>query len=520
MASTEANSQAAEHLARIRQGYTFDGAAIRLGAAVMDGTVYADTPVRLPLAMMNRHGLVAGATGTGKTVTLQVIAEQLCAQGVPVFLADIKGDLSGLSTPGTSSEKLAARVADVGLDWAPEAFPVEYYALGGDGSGIPLRATVSSFGPILLARVLELNETQESSLQLVFLYADRNDLELYNLADLRAVISFLTSADGKAALSGLGGLSKATAGVILRRLTALEAQGLDRFFGEPEFDTADLLRTTPEGQGVISCLELPTLQTRPQLFSTFLMWLVADLFAELPEVGDLDKPRLVFFFDEAHLLFRDASKAFLASIATTVRLIRSKGVGIFFVTQTPRDVPAEVLGQLANRIQHALRAFTPEDAKALRSTVSTFPVSDYDLEEVLTTAGIGEAVVTVMDEQGSPTPVAWTRMAAPESKIGPSAADVVQGIIARSALLARYGAAVDSPSAFEKLAAAAAPPAPAPPVPMPPAPMPRPPRPIPPAPVPAETADSALLDFARQAAAAFGTELARGLFGTRRRRRR
>ncbi|MDQ0867242.1 DNA helicase HerA-like ATPase [Arthrobacter globiformis] len=406
--------------------------------------------------MMNRHGLVAGATGTGKTVTLHMMAEQLSTAGVPVFLADIKGDLSGLATAAAGSDKLAKRTESIGQAWSGKTFPVEFLALGGDGDGIPVRATITSFGPILLSRVLELNDTQESSLQLVFHFADKNNLELVDLKDLRAVIQFLISDEGKEALKELGGLSKATAGVILRELVTLEAQGMERFFGEPEFDTAELLRTAPDGRGVISCLELPTLQTKPMVFSTFLMWLLADLFEDLPEAGDLDRPKLVFFLDEAHLLFNDASKAFLEAITTTVRLIRSKGVGIFFVTQTPKDVPADVLGQLANRVQHALRAFTPEDAKALKATVSTFPVSDYDLEETLTSAGIGEAVITVMNERGAPTPVALARLRAPESAMGPSAVELVRSTVAGSALLAKYGTAVDNVSAYEKLTGRAA----------------------------------------------------------------
>ncbi|XAS67225.1 helicase HerA-like domain-containing protein [Micrococcaceae bacterium Sec5.7] len=444
-----ANKSTAEKLATIQQGYALEGATIELGAAIIDGELHKDAPVRLPLAMMNRHGLVAGATGTGKTVTLHMMAEQLSAAGVPVFLADIKGDLSGLATAAVGSEKLTTRTDSIGQHWAGKTFPVEFLALG--GNGIPVRATITSFGPILLSRVMELNDTQESSLQLVFHFADKNNLELIDLKDLRAVIQFLTSAEGKDELEALGGLSKATAGVILRELVNLEAQGLGKFFGEPEFDTAELLRNAPDGRGVISCLELPTLQTKPMLFSTFLMWLLADLFEDLPEAGDLDKPKLVFFLDEAHLLFNGASKAFLAAITTTVRLIRSKGVGIFFVTQTPKDVPADVLGQLANRVQHALRAFTPEDAKALKATVSTFPISDYDLEETLTSAGIGEAVITVMNEKGAPTPVALTRLRAPESAMGPSADDLVRSTVAGSALLAKYGIAVDSVSAYEKL---------------------------------------------------------------------
>ncbi|MDQ0674744.1 DNA helicase HerA-like ATPase [Pseudarthrobacter siccitolerans] len=451
-----ANKTTAEKLATIQKGYTLEGAAIELGAAIVDGELHKEAQVRLPLAMMNRHGLVAGATGTGKTVTLHMMAEQLSNAGVPVFLADIKGDLSGLATAAAGSDKLKARTESIGQAWQGRTYPVEFLALGGDGNGIPVRATVSSFGPILLSRIMELNDTQESSLQLVFYFADKNGLELIDLKDLRAVIQFLTSDEGKDQLEELGGLSKATAGVILRELVNLEAQGLEKFFGEPEFDTAELLRTAPDGRGVVTCLELPTLQTKPMLFSTFLMWLLADLFEDLPEAGDLDKPKLVFFLDEAHLLFNGASKAFLAAITTTVRLIRSKGVGIFFVTQTPKDVPADVLGQLANRVQHALRAFTPEDSKALKATVSTFPVSDYDLEETLTSAGIGEAVVTVMNEKGAPTPVALTRLRAPESLMGPSAEDLVRSTVAGSALLGKYGTAVDNPSAYEKLTGTAA----------------------------------------------------------------
>jgi DNA helicase HerA-like ATPase len=446
----------ADKVATIQKGYTLEGATIELGAAIVDGELHKEAPVRLPLAMMNRHGLVAGATGTGKTVTLHMMAEQLSTAGVPVFLADIKGDLSGLATAATGSDKLKARTDSIGQAWAGKTFPVEFLALGGDGNGIPVRATITSFGPILLSRILELNDTQESSLQLVFHFADKNNLELIDLKDLRAVIQFLTSDEGKDELEELGGLSKATAGVILRELVTLEAQGMEAFFGEPEFDTAELLRTAPDGRGVVTCLELPTLQTKPMVFSTFLMWLLADLFEDLPEAGDLDKPKLVFFLDEAHLLFNDASMAFLEAITTTVRLIRSKGVGIFFVTQTPKDVPAEVLGQLANRIQHALRAFTPEDAKALKATVSTFPMSDYDLEETLTSAGIGEAVITVMNEKGAPTPVALTRLRAPESVMGPSTEELVKSTVAGSALLVKYGTAVDNVSAYEKISGKAA----------------------------------------------------------------
>ncbi|MGY4718788.1 helicase HerA-like domain-containing protein [Naumannella cuiyingiana] len=472
----------AERITQITEGYTFDEPAIDLGVLVEADEPVPAARVRIPLAMMNRHGLVAGATGTGKTKTLQVLAEQLSEAGVPVFAADIKGDLSGISAPGQPSDKLTARAAKIGQDWQPTGFPVEFYALGTDGTGTPLRATVSSFGPVLLSKVLDLNEVQESSLGLVFSYADRAGLALLDLSDLQAVLTFLTSDEGKDELGSIGGLSKATVGVILRSLTNLADQGGDEFFGEPEFDTEDLLRVGPDGLGVISLLELPNVQNRPALFSTFLMWLLADLFATLPEVGDADKPKLVFFFDEAHLLFKDASKAFLEAIGQTVRLIRSKGVGVFFVTQTPKDVPEDVLAQLGSRVQHQLRAHTPNDAKALKQTVATFPTSSYDLGEVLQTLGIGEAVVTVMDPDGAPTPVAWTRMLAPRSLMAPAPAQDVSAAVQGSPQFAKYGQAVDRESAREKLAArltagaqAAAPPAAPAPAPGPDAP-PEPPR--------------------------------------------
>ena len=392
--------------------------------------------------------------GTGKTKTLQLLAEQLSSAGVPVFAADIKGDLSGLSEPGETGEKITARAASVGQTWTATGFPTEFYALGGQGTGIPLRVTMSAFGPVLLSKVLGLNDTQESSLGLIFHYADKSGLPLLDLADLRAVVGFLTSAEGKADLKTLGGLSTATAGVILRELIAFQDQGAEAFFGEPEFESADFLQVTPEGKGLISLIELPNLQDRPAVFSTFLMWLLADLFHDLPEVGDIDRPKLVFFFDEAHLLFNDASDAFLDQIAQTVRLIRSKGVGVFFVTQSPTDVPDDVLAQLGSRVQHQLRAHTPNDAKALKATVNTYPTSAYDdLGEVITSLGIGEAVVTVMNERGAPTPVAWTRLRAPESLMGPAEAAAMQRAVEASPRHAKYAQTVDRDSAREKLAA-------------------------------------------------------------------
>jgi uncharacterized protein len=442
----------ADFATTIAGAYKAEGPTIELGRGVHDGAVVAAAVVAVPLKMMTRHGLVAGATGTGKTKTLQGLAEQLSAAGVPVFIADVKGDVSGIAVPGATDGAAPKRAAELGMTFTPTGFPVEYLSLGGLGPGVPVRATVSDFGPQLLAKVLESNETQEQSLGLVFRYADDKKLPLLDLADLRSLLSFLESDEGKAELTAIGGLSSQTVGVLLRGLVTLEDGGGNELFGEPQFEIADLLRTAPDGRGLISCLELPAVQDKPKLFSTALMWLLAELFEQLPEVGDLDKPKLVFFFDEAHLLFDGASKAFLDSVAQTVRLIRSKGVGIFFVTQTPKDVPSDVLAQLGNRIQHALRAFTPDDAKALKATVSTFPKSEfYDLDSLLTSLAIGEAAVTILSESGVPTPVVQTRLRAPASRMGP--ADDVDGTAKTSPLYAKYGTRVDNQSARELLAA-------------------------------------------------------------------
>jgi hypothetical protein len=511
----------ADLVAQVQAGYAFDGETLELGALLVDGEPDPAAKVRIPLATLNRHGLVAGATGTGKTKTLQVMAEQLSAAGVPVFLADIKGDVSGMAVAGQPSEKLTARTASIGQDWKPTAYPVEFYALGGKGTGIPVRATVTSFGPILLSKVLDLSDVQSSSLNLVFHFADKNGLPLLDIKDLRSVIQYLISDEGSEQLQSLGGLSKVTAGVLLRELIAFSDAGADDFFGEPEFESADFLRITADGKGICSILELPGVIQQPALFSSFLMWLLADLFQDLPEVGDLDKPKLVFFFDEAHLLFKDASKAFLESITQTVRLIRSKGVGVFFVTQTPKDVNADVLAQLGNRVQHALRAYTPDDAKALKATASTFPHSAYDLEEVLTQLGTGEAIVTVLSEKGAPTPVAWTRLGAPQSLMAAADPAAMQAIVTGSPLYAKYTQTVDRESAYEKLQARLAPPAP-PVAEAPPAEAPRPGRPAreEPSMVEKVLGSTATKSFLRAAATAAGGAIAREIFGTARRRKR
>ena len=444
----------AEFGARIAAAYATEGAAVELGKGMLGGAVVPEATVGIPAAMCNRHGLIAGATGTGKTKTLQLMTEQLSAMGVPVFAADVKGDLAGLSRPGEQSDRVAARVGELGVEWSPTGVPVTFLSLGGIGPGVPVRATVSSFGPQLLAKVMGANETQASSLTLVFRYADDNGLPLLDLADLGEVLRYLTGDEGKAALKGIGGLSSATVGVLLRKIVELEEQGAEAFFGEPELAVTDLLRQTPEGQGVVSCLELAAVQTQPRLYSTFLMWLLAELFEALPEVGDLDRPKLVFFFDEAHLLFNDAPKAFLEQVAQTVRLIRSKGVGVFFVTQLPDDVPDEVLAQLGNRVQHTLRAFTPRDAKALRAAVTTYPnTSDYDLEEDLTQLGTGEAMVTILSERGAPTPVVWTRLRPPQSLMAAIDAADVDKAARDSSLWPTYATEIDRESAREILAA-------------------------------------------------------------------
>lgn len=442
---------------QIRTSYSFDVPSLTLGTLIDGGAPVPPVTVSMPLGMFNRHLLVAGATGTGKTRTLQLLAEGLSGAGTPVLLCDVKGDLTGLAEAGASSDKLLARTRANGQDWAPASFPVELLSLGGVETqfhGATVRAAVSDFGPILLARALDLNTTQEQSLQLVFTWADRQGLELVDLADLRAVISFLTSEDGKPELARIGGVSAATAGVILRALTSLEAQGGDQFFGEPGFDTADLLRQV-DGRGVVSLLGVGDIASHPALVSTVIMWLLADLFQALPEVGDPERPTLVFFFDEAHLLFADATKEFLRQVVQTVRLIRSKGVGVVFVTQTLKDIPADVLAQLGSRVQHALRAVTPEDQKKLKATVETFPATTLELDEVITNLGTGEAVVTVLGPDGRPTPVAPTKLWAPASVMGPASDAVTQSLVSGSALAAKYATAVNPDSAEEKLAARA-----------------------------------------------------------------
>jgi uncharacterized protein len=437
----------------LTEGYGFDDDAVILGrplAPALDAPLN-DHYVQVPLRMLNRHGLVAGATGTGKTKTLQVIAEQLSRAGVPVFLADLKGDLTGLANASPGHEAIDARMGAMELPWQPESFPVELLSISGE-VGTPLRVALSSFGPLLLAKVLDCTDTQESVLQVVFRYADESQLALLDLIDLIELLRYLTSDEGREVQAEYGGMSTQTLNVLLRKAMELEGQGGDTFFGEPEFDVEDLLRTQ-DGKGVVSIMNLVDVQTKPRIFSTFMMWLLAELYESSPEVGDQDRPRLVFFFDEAHLLFTGASKTLRSSIELTVRMIRSKGIGVFFVTQQPRDLPEDVLAQLGNRVQHALRAFTPQDQKALRATAATFPVSEhYAVQDALTGLGTGEALVTVLGPKGRPTPTVPTRLVAPVSQMDPVDDATVQRLLAASPLRTTYAERIDRESAAELLA--------------------------------------------------------------------
>lgn len=432
-----------------RAAFPAEGAGLVLGAVQHGTEAHPEPLVRIPLGMLNRHGLIAGATGTGKTKTLQLIAEQCAAAGIPVLVADVKGDLQGLAAEGEASARVATRAQETGYAWAPTPFPVEFLSLTG-AKGAQLRATVSSFGPMLLAKVLGLNDTQTSVLTLVFKYADDRGLLLLDFHDLRAVLQWLAG-DGAAELKAYGGMSKQTVGVLLREMVELETQGALAFFGEPAFDLDDLL-AVEGGVGRVSVLELADVQDKPALWSTFLMWVLAQLYADLPEVGDLDRPKLVVFFDEAHLLFDDASKALQDQVEQVVRLIRSKGVGVFFITQSPKDIPSSVLGQLGHKVQHALRAFTPDDEKAMKAAARTFPKTPfYDVQETLTSLGIGEALVTVLTPRGTPTPPFATRLIPPASRMGALDPTAFAGRLAASPLVRKYATAVDRDSAREML---------------------------------------------------------------------
>lgn len=436
----------------ITSSYKTNGASIYLGAGILDGEIIASAEVNLPLKMMNRHGLIAGATGTGKTRTLQLIAEQLSDAGVPVFMLDVKGDLSGLNQPGQTNTKLEERATALGRPYNPAGFPVELYSLSGK-LGAQMRGTVLEFGPVLLSKILGLNETQAGVMAVIFKYSDDNQLQLVDLNDLKRVISYLSDGSGTAEIKeSYGTISTSTSGTILRKIVVIEQQGLARIFGERSFDIQDLFNRV-DGKGVISLLNISDVQSQPILFSTFLLSLLAEIFYTMPEVGDLDKPKLVFFFDEAHLLFKDSPKAFLEQIETIIRLIRSKGISVFFCTQSPMDVPESVLGQLGNRVQHALRVFTPNDVEALKKTVNTYPRSEfYEIDRVLTSLGTGQALITVLNEKGIPTEVAATHLTPPRAVMGPMSAADCDTTMQASSLYQKYQETIDPESAYDILA--------------------------------------------------------------------
>jgi len=434
---------------KITASYSPKGPFIQLGSGILEGEVVTDAKVNLALKMMNRHGLIAGATGTGKTRTLQLIAEQLSDAGVPVLMLDVKGDLSGLAEPGKTNDALIERGNAVGIPFEPSSFPIELFSLSGK-LGAPMRVTVEDFGPVLLSRILDLNDTQSGVLSAIFKYADDNQLPIVDFQDLKKLLSYLSEGPGAEEIKAdYGKISSASASTILRKIVAIEQQGLEHIFGEKEFDINDLFGKV-DGKGVITLLNISDIQDQPLLFSTFLLSLLAQLFKHLPEVGDLDKPKLVFFFDEAHLLFNDASKAFLTQIEQIVRLIRSKGIGVFFCTQAATDIPESVLGQLGNRIQHALRAFTPNDAENLRKTVKTYPRSDfYEIDKVLTSLGTGQALVTVLNDKGIPTEVVATHLVPARAVMGPCSPQLYSELVNGSDYARKYQERVERRTAAE-----------------------------------------------------------------------
>ena len=444
-------SESSTFIEKIKASYAPTGSYIYLGSGILDGQVYSEAEVNLSLKMMNRHGLIAGATGTGKTRTLQLLAEQLSDAGVPVFMLDVKGDLSGLNQAGLVNSKIEERAQQLNKSFSPTAFPLEIYSLSGK-LGAQMRATVLEFGPTLLSKVLDLNDTQSGVMAVIFKYADDNKMPIIDLNDLKKLVSYLSEGAGAAEIkSSYGSISTATSGTILRKIVAIEQQGLGGMFGEKSFDIDDLLERV-DGKGTISLLNIADVQNQPVLYSTFLLSLLAELFNTMPEVGDLEKPKLVFFFDEAHLLFKNSSKAFLEQIETIIRLIRSKGIGVFFCTQSPTDVPESVLGQLGNRVQHALRAFTPNDVDALKKTVNTYPKSDfYQIDKVLTSLGTGQALITVLNEKGIPTEVSATMLTPPRSVMGPLSPADFEHLVNNSKMYAKYKDAIDPESAYEML---------------------------------------------------------------------
>lgn len=440
-----------DFIAQISKGYTTKGDYIYLGAGMLNGNVHSEASVKIPLKTMNRHGLIAGATGTGKSKTLQIIAENLSDKGVPVMLMDVKGDLSGIAKASEGAEFIDDRHKNLNFPFTPQNSPVEILTLS-DQEGIRLRATVSEFGPVLLSRILNLTSTQTGILAIIFKYCDDNQLPLLDLKDLKKIIQYSTDEGEEEFEKDYGRISKASTGAILRKIVSLEQQGADLFFGERSFEVNDLLRKTRDGKGFVNILRLTDIQDRPKLFSTFMLSLLAEIYSTFPEKGDMDKPELVMFIDEAHLIFEEASDALLDQIESIVKLIRSKGVGIYFVTQNPADVPEEVLGQLGLKIQHALRAFTAKDRKAIKLAAENYPVSEfYDTKNMLTALGIGEALVSALDEKGRPSPLVATMLRAPMSRMDILTDSELKDLIKSSDLVSKYNEELDRESAYEIL---------------------------------------------------------------------
>jgi len=435
----------------ITEGYKTKGDYLVLGSAMLNGETIKDSFVKVPLKTLNRHGLIAGATGTGKTKSLQVMAENLSEKGIPVLLMDIKGDLSGLAQASPGHAKIDERHAAIGLPFEAKKFPVELLTIS-EQNGVRLRATVSEFGPVLLSRILDLTDTQTGIVSIIFKYCDDNKLPLLDLKDFRKVLQYATAEGKEEIQSEYGRISTASTGAILRKIIEIDQQGGDLFFGERSFEVKDLVRTDEDGKGVISILRLTDIQDRPKLFSTFMLQLLAEVYASFPEQGDSDQPELVIFIDEAHLIFREASKALLSQIESIVKLIRSKGIGIFFVTQNPKDVPEDILAQLGLKVQHALRAFTAKDRKAIKLAAENYPDSEYyDVDDTLTQLGIGEAFVSVLNEKGRPTPLAATMMRAPMSRMDILSEAEIKQLIDNSRLFYKYNDTLDRQSAYEIL---------------------------------------------------------------------
>jgi hypothetical protein len=431
--------------------YQFETPSLLLGTAMVDNTAVASAPVSIPLKMLNRHGLIAGATGTGKTKSLQVLAERLSAQGVPSLLMDLKGDLSGIAAEGEAKDFILERQATIGESYQPGACPVELFTLS-TTQGVRLRATVTEFGPILFSKMLGLNETQTGIVSIVFKYCDDNRLPLLDLKDFRAVVNHVSGPAKAEVETAYGRMASSSVGTILRKLLELEQQKADDFFGEPSFDVADLCRTTADGKGIVSILRLMDIQSKPNLFSTFMLGLLAEIFSSFPEIGDPDRPRLVIFIDEAHLVFNEASKELLAQLESVIKLIRSKGVGIYFCTQKPDDIPEAVLGQLGLKIQHAMRAFTAKDRKAIKLAAENYPLTDYyDTATEMTSLGIGEALITALGPKGRPTPLVRTLLCAPKSRMGVLTKKEEDYLITSSLLMEKYNRNIDPQSAFEIL---------------------------------------------------------------------